>query len=86
MELKNRSFRVTDETADRLKEQAAATGHSMYVVLCAAVDAFDPVNNEDHAEYLKQTQLKFDAGDVVKMIDNMPADMRAQIMKKLKSK
>lgn len=84
MELKNRSFRVTDETVDRLKSVADEVGDKMYVVLAAAIHHFDPVKNSEHAAVLARTRLTFEASDIAALIDAMPPEMKEALINKLK--
>lgn len=86
MELKNRSFRVSDATVERIQKLADDADAPMYVVLAAAVDYFDPVENEEHRQALEDTVLKFKADDLAAQIDSMSPEMKQALLKKLKAK
>jgi hypothetical protein len=86
MELKNRSFRIADETADFIKAQSDATGAPMYVILAAAAEWFNPAGNPDHAESLAKTRMKFNARDIAAQIQEMSPEIRAALIKQLKAK
>ena len=86
MELKNRSFRVADETVNFIKDQSDKTDTPMYIILAAAAEWFNPAGDKAHAECLAQTKMKFEAQDIAAQIDNMSPEIRAALLKKLKAK
>lgn len=86
MELKHRSFRVTDETVATIKTKAAQANAPIYVMLAAAIDCFDPIGNSEHADFLVKARMNFDALDIAAQIDNMSPEIRAALLKKLKAK
>lgn len=85
MALKNRSFRVKDETVERVKQQSEKLVVPMYVVMAAAIEFFDPVNNKEHKEFLRAFHVEFDAGDLIEMAQKLTPAQREALIKKLSS-
>lgn len=83
MTMKPRSFRVTDETVDRLKEVAKETGRPMHRIMAAAIAMFDPANEETHMEFLQEFEKGADTEDIASKIKDMPPEERDKLLQML---
>lgn len=85
MTLKARSYRVSDETANRLKNTAQKTGRPIQRVMAAAIAYFDPVHNEEHLDYLLNFEKQTSTVELANDIQNMPAEERDKLLKMLQN-
>lgn len=83
MELKPRSFRVTDETVDRIKLASEQTGRPMHRILAAAVSFFDPAENIEHMRYLLQYESETTAGQLASKISDLLPGERDKLLEML---
>lgn len=83
MTMKPRSFRVTDETVDRLKSVAQETGRPMHRIMAAAIAMFDPASEETHMEFLEEFEKGVDTEDIAAKINDMPPEERDKLMQML---
>jgi len=83
MSMKPRSFRVTDETVDRLKQVAKETDRPMHRIMAAAIAMFDPANEETHMEFLAEFEKGADTEDLANKINDMPQEERDRLMQML---
>ncbi|MCR9222952.1 MAG: ribbon-helix-helix domain-containing protein [Hyphomonas sp.] len=83
MTMKPRSFRVTDETVDRMKAVANETGRPMHRIMAAAIAYFDPANEKSHMEFLEEFEKGVDTVDIASKIKDMPPEERDKLLEML---
>lgn len=83
MTMKPRSFRVTDDTVERMKQVAKETGRPMHRIMAAAIALFDPANDETHMEFLEEFEKGADTEELATKINDMPPEERDKLMQLL---
>ena len=85
MTLKSRSYRVSDETAARLKHHAAKTGRPVQRIFAAAAAFFDPLNDEEHMQFLLDFEKQTSTIRLAKEINSMPPEEQDKLHRLLKT-
>ncbi len=85
MALKARSYRVSDETANKLKDNATKTGRPIQRLLAASVAFFDPLNDEEHMQFLIDFEKQTSTAQLADAVKRMPPEERDKLLQMLEN-